>query len=452
MKNFPPGINPPQKVRIYSQNDYYRLQWWEPSAKRNLTDRVEGDLVSAIMRAREIEERLSSSRSSGLGLTKLTLQHLHERYVEMLGTRTDADEISPKTLSRYSSALNHFLQFVSQAEIQNQYRFAASVDQRLVLMFKAFLSNLKVPPNGHPHATPRPLKSVGYVLGVVRGMFGWAVSEKSGPLLPIGFRNPFQGNVTTRKERRAKDLYGDPDVTIEMACEFLRNCDEFQLRLFTPIILFGLRASEPCLIFGEDVDADWLRVIGRPELGYDTKGLRDKRLPLSSKLHEFLTSPSREDTCLLLTRRAVLDGRDKIAKTAPAVADLVARYQQECESERNPSVTTRVRIFHKLIKDAGGLDYDHIDREFRTVAAKLGWPKEATLKDFRHLFSTSLENAGVPLFYRRYLMGQSPGTSPLTTYTHLNQLREQHQRAVESTLAPLYQAFHKRVTELGKNR
>ena len=65
---------------------------------------------------------------------------------------------------------------------------------------------------------------------------------------------------------------------------------------------------------------------------------------------------------------------------------------------------------------------------------------------------SSLENAGVPLFYRRYLMGQSPGTSPVTTYTHLNQLREQHQRAVGSTLAPLYQAFQERVADLGVKR
>jgi len=452
IENFPAGINPPQKVRIYSQNDYYRLQWWEPSAKRNLTDRVNGDLVAAIMRAREIEERLINARSSGLGLTKLTLQQFHERYVEMLRSRSDADEISPKTLSRYSSALNHFLEFVSQVEIQHQYRFAASIDQPFVLSLKAFLSNRKVPPNGHPNATPRPLKSVGYILGVVRGMFSWGISEQSGPLLPIGFRNPFQGNVTTRTDRRAKDLFGDPDVTIEMACKFLQNCDDYQLRLFSPIILFGLRASEPCLIFQEDLDAEWLRVIGRPELGYDTKGLRDKRLPMSPEVYELLTARRIEQSCLLLTRRSIFEGRYKITDSALSVAELVMRYQHLCDSERSSSAKVRSRFLRQLIQEAGGLEYDHIDHEFRIVAGKLEWPKAATLKDFRHLFSTSLENAGVPLFYRRYLMGQSPGTSPVTTYTHLNQLREQHQRAVVSTLAPLYQAFHSRVANLGENR
>ncbi|MBR9804549.1 hypothetical protein GYB59_23905 [bacterium] len=404
------------------------------------------------MRAREIEERLARARSSGLGVAKLTFQQLHEQYVEMLRTRADADEISPKTLSRYSSALNHFLEFASQDKIDLQYRFAANVDQKFVLSFKAFLSNLRVSPNGHPHAKPQPLKSIGYVLGVVRGMFSWGTNEKSGPLLPMEFRNPFQANITTRKDRRAQDLFGDPDVTIEMASNFLQRCDEYQLRLFSPIILFGLRASEPCFVFREDLDAEWLRVIGRPELGYDTKGLRDKRLPLSLELHELLTAHRVEDSCLLLTRRSVFEGTEEVMEKASTAADMIDRYRQYCESERNPSATTRARIFHQLIKEAGGLDYDHIDREFRKVAAQLRWPKAATLKDFRHLFSTSLENAGVPLFYRRYLMGQSPGTSPVTTYTHLNQLREQHQRAVGSTLAPLYQAFQERVADLGVKR
>ena len=71
IEKFPDGIDPPQKVRIYRQNDYFRLQFWDPAAKKNLTERVDGDLVTAIFRAREIEERLKHFRSSGLGRGKL---------------------------------------------------------------------------------------------------------------------------------------------------------------------------------------------------------------------------------------------------------------------------------------------------------------------------------------------------------------------------------------------
>jgi len=62
---------------------------------------------------------------------------------------------------------------------------------------------------------------------------------------------------------------------------------------------------------------------------------------------------------------------------------------------------------------------------------------QATLKDFRHLFNTSMQNAGMPEFYRRYLLGQSPGRSALVNYTHLNDLRNQYERAVNTAYRPL---------------
>ena len=78
--------------------------------------------------------------------------------------------------------------------------------------------------------------------------------------------------------------------------------------------------------------------------------------------------------------------------------------------------------------EARALGYDHIQHEFQKISRSLQWPNSATLKDFRHLFSSCLENAGVPEFYRRYFMGHSPGRAPITTYTHLSQLHEQYDR------------------------
>ena len=47
---FPAGIIPPKRVRIYARGDHYVLQWWDPTAKRTLCERVNGDLVTAIAR------------------------------------------------------------------------------------------------------------------------------------------------------------------------------------------------------------------------------------------------------------------------------------------------------------------------------------------------------------------------------------------------------------------
>lgn len=51
-------------------------------------------------------------------------------------------------------------------------------------------------------------------------------------------------------------------------------------------------------------------------------------------------------------------------------------------------------------------------------------------------------------FYRRYLMGQSPGKSPIVVYTHLNELRQQYQRAVERSLGQIRPAVEKQMEEL----
>ena len=49
----------------------------------------------------------------------------------------------------------------------------------------------------------------------------------------------------------------------------------------------------------------------------------------------------------------------------------------------------------QLMKQQGQLNYDHIRREFGKLSNQLGC-NGRTCKDLRHLFSTCLENAGVP--------------------------------------------------------
>ena len=95
------------------------------------------------------------------------------------------------------------------------------------------------------------------------------------------------------------------------------------------------------------------------------------------------------------------------------------------------------------------MNYDRIQHEFQGLARQLGWPRQATLKDLRHLFSTTLENSGVAEFYRRYLLGHSPGKSPIVTYTHLNQLQNQFQKAFDQDLAPIVDAVERRARNLG---
>lgn len=86
--------------------------------------------------------------------------------------------------------------------------------------------------------------------------------------------------------------------------------------------------------------------------------------------------------------------------------------------------------------------------EFTKVIRGLGWPAAATLKDLRHLFATTLTNAGVAEPYVRYLMGHAPGKAALVAYTHLDQLRRHYTAALEGEWSPLLDAIGRRASAL----
>jgi hypothetical protein len=115
-------------------------------------------------------------------------------------------------------------------------------------------------------------------------------------------------------------------------------------------------------------------------------------------------------------------------------------YDLRCQRSRAVTAIQRQQTRDEIVNAAGGLNYDRIECDFGKLAKILQWPKSATLKDLRHLFSTCLENAGVSEFYRKYLMGHSLGRAPLVAYTHLNAVRQQYQRALDTELAPVVEA------------
>ena len=96
--DFPLGVTVPQRVRMYRRGDHYILQWWDPQARKNLSDRVNGDLVAALTRARQIEERLARHGSSGLAHRHISHAELVEAYLVDLRRRADAGYIRVSTV------------------------------------------------------------------------------------------------------------------------------------------------------------------------------------------------------------------------------------------------------------------------------------------------------------------------------------------------------------------
>ena len=281
----------PKKVRIYRRASHFVLQWWDKAEKRNLCERIDGDLLAALMRARQIDERLEHFRSASNGVAKTQHSTLVEKFTGDLHRRADAGEIDPRTVRRYESALKHYQGFVSQPEVARQFPHVSLVNREFALKLAAHLRSLQVSPNGHANSPGRPMSRPDYVVDVTRAMFDWAADPQRGKLIPDGFHNPFLHRGRSSSTAVSVPV-GEPDITIKMAVDFLAACDLWQLRLFSPVIIYGLRAAEPCFLFHEHVNGGWLDVPCLPEVDYFTKGRRAKRLPLIPAIAALLRTTS----------------------------------------------------------------------------------------------------------------------------------------------------------------
>jgi integrase len=444
---FPLGMRPPKRLRIYARGEHFIVQWWDPQEKKNLNERVNGDLVDAIARGREIEARLENLGRSGHGNPKVGHEVLLDRYLDDLRRRADAGQLAVSTVERYEAALEHYRAFVCQPSQRKAFPYPAGANRDFQLAVAAHLEQLAVTRDGHPHARRRPLRSPQLVLDAVRAMFAWAADPARGNLLPVEFRNPFQQPDRSRRSQ-VIDPFGQPDITTAMTIDLLGACDAFQLPLFAALALFGLRASEPIFIFREQIEEDWFRVTCHPQLGFLTKGKRDKRFPMPPSLRQVLLPAGSRRDGLLFTRREAGLGPRNAPLCGGSLADLSAEFQRRCRLHATSSAATRQSIRDELIRAAGGLNYDQIQHEFRGLANQLGWPRQATLKDIRHHFATVMENSGVASCYARYLMGHTLGKTPIVTYTHLNQLQSQFQKALDQDLAPIVDAVERRAREL----
>lgn len=434
MKSFPAGVTPPKKVRIYHRAGYFLLQWWDPSAGKTLNDRVDGDLIDAIARAREIDAKILAFRRGGVVSRDLRHDALVDAYLADQQRRADAGQIAIGTVQRYRSALSHYRDYVDTADLDRRYRRVSLVDRAFALDFAAFLKQRVVAANGRDKGNKRPLKSINFVLDATRAMYEWAADPHRGDLMPDGFRNPFLRDVVARRKVPTNPL-GEPDITMTMAEEFLAVCDSFQLRLFAPMVLYGLRAAEPILICHEHMDGGFLHVNCIPELDYLTKGHRDKSLPMLPEVHKLLGDDDGQLSGLIYTRRRASEGRERPSLLGQSLDEMTIAYRDRVRQLKVPGTAARDKTLDSVIKDAGGLTYKRIEGEFKRIAKSLDWPTEATMKDFRHLFNTTMANAGLSLEERAYLMGQAPSKHVNLIYLHLNTLVERYNAAANKHYA-----------------
>ncbi|MBL8823454.1 MAG: site-specific integrase [Planctomycetia bacterium] len=440
--DLPAGFALPKKIRIYQRANHYLLQWWEPSAKRNLTERINSDLLAALTRARELDDRLLNVKATGAAKKRVTHIEMVDCFQKDLERRANAGELAFSTPARYRSALRYYLQFCELPESARTFPFPVSVNREFRMAFVEYIIRLRLDVRGSSE-TGFTGCSPHYLLDVARAMYLWAADPELGHLLPENFHNPFL-RAHTGLARLVKDPLAPPDITTLMACDFLRECNLQQLRLFVPIVLFGLRASEPCFLFHEHVVGDWLRVPNLPELAYQTKGKREKRFPLVPELATFwllLHGPSQEG--LLFIKPTHKWECIESSNSSIALQTVVQQFVTKMKKAGDSRAATQLGIRTEVFRAAGGIDYDFIEDEFKKIARRLNWPRRATLKDFRHLFCTTLNNSGMPEVYRRYLMGHALGKGAILNYTHLDELQRHYRKALLSEWGTLLETIEK---------
>ncbi len=289
------------------------------------------------------------------------------------------------------------------------------------------------------------MQAADFVMDTVRAMIAWAIDPHRGGLLPSDLGNPFVRSVVGRG-RATDDMVREPDITVDMAADFLRACDDYQLRLFAPIVRFGLRPTELVFMFREMLEADWLTVRSIPALDYSTKGRRDKRLPLPRPWSELIDVGGDQKGLVYVRRRARM-GQEHPPLLGAGLDDLAVEYAQRQRRASAATARDKLKIRNEMMRDAGALTYDRIADEFHQITRQLGWPRAATMKDFRHLFATAMANGGMSEHERRYLMGHAPGKGAIVKYTHLNRLRLHYQRALQQEMKPVTEVLESRLRD-----
>jgi integrase len=440
------------RVTIYQRGDHgapsveqtFILSWCANGRKRK--ERIKGDKFDAVRRADEINEAMACGTAPHSS-SRLDARSLVQRYVEHLGRRADAGDISPRTVQRYRSALGHLIAFLeADAHAATGRQWVPNRD--FVLRFRTHLHGLMIAPNGHPHSTTRPLCSRGidYIIACVRSMTRWAAQENliSSQASAV-FSDVGRGHV------RGPTLAALP-ISTEEIVSLIHVADLYQLVAFSFHIFHGARVAEPCWLMIEffDPDGGWIDYRCIEELGHRTKGAVDKRLPTPEAMAHAISLllGTRTGGPLLLQRRFVA-----VASKGEGAGTALSQIKRTIHGHRPMSWTDRSRASEAMLKSIGAVDGDYIRREFKKLRLSANVRADVTPKALRHYFATALETADVPYYTRKFLLGhrlgdgRTRGQDVTSVYTHLAPefIKSAYARVIEGPLAGIHEAFQQRL-------
>jgi integrase len=399
---------------------YYRQQG------RAARQRVGSEREHAERVAAELNAQLTSAAPTMFDFRPISVSALRQAF---LNYHEQVLRSSLATIQRYRNATGHLVNYVSQLPRHVPAHEVSPVE------FVGYLRSCLISPNGHERSKKRPFrdKGVQFIVETCRSMYSYAQRQRH---LPPYQPNPFSEMAPDRMRLEdAKPIFLF-DASTEL--QFLEAARNREFPIHFTLAKTGMRSGELCHLLIEDLNlnAGWLHVRNKPELGWSVKTRNERVVPLHPVVRDVLHVVIGNRAAGVVFLRPKLDQTH--ANYALDRASLGKRLVSELTAfEANTdSVVTRLQrrqLCQKLWHDAGAFDPDQIRRSFLRIATCCGFLQATCPKSWRHSFATLLQDANIDPLLRQITLGHQPkgsnGALGMTSiYTHSR--AETHKREI----------------------
>jgi integrase len=444
-----------QRRRVGKVSYYFRHGGWHiyyRDGGRQVRRRAGDTEEAAAQIAAQVNAQLSAKAPTLFAFTPLSIGELRQRFLDY---HEHVVRSSLATVRRYSTATKHLENF-ARAHQPGTSAHELDGDQ-----FVRFLRQLRVAPNGHSHTARRPLRDKGirFILETCRSLYGFAARKR---YLPPYAENPFAG--LGGKRFRIEDAKPVFVFDAQTELEFFRQADDWSFPVHFTLAKTGLRPGELVHLLIEDLDleAGWLFIRNKPELGWRIKTGRERAVPVIAEVAGVLRRVigTRTTGVIFLRERSHMNCCPMAAANRRLLAAEHERRLAAAELTAGAPLSraTAAQLARTIWRDACATKGDRIRESFVRIAGQLNLAGVTCPKSWRHTFATLLQDANTDPLVRQLTLGHaftSNGMGALgmtSIYTHTRP--ETQQREIERALRlwPASLEFARHWTETAAGR
>jgi len=417
-------------VTIYRRGLSFFLYYRENG--KSVRRRVEGNLAVARATPTKVAGALDEERPSPIGFRKVDPATLVSEFVAYTA---NVQNLALRSQDRYRAALERFVEFAQERGIKSiDHVGAATVED-----FVAWLRTRTRARNGHENAKKSGYKTGGiqFILSTCRTTFNWAAKRR---MVPPYAENPFSDFPIDQMRDRDRDAGWSTMLSNTEQQAFFAACDDWQRRVFSVLVMFGLRVGEVTHLLIEDVDlqAMTIQIRSKPDLFWWVKTDRHRVIPLFPECrYIFEAAIAGRKAGFVFLNREYAGTRRKTAMEFTTPSGFRERVRAIAEELRaaNPAVSPRelARMVTQFCRSMGQTPERRIRSQFMQLTRRIGRPDLTKAHDLRHLFSSRVQEQGMNPLIAQELLGHR-SLEMTRRYTHLSlDAKRQALRTITST-------------------